>query len=75
MGAIVITGEGIPLFRLLALRGCVALEAKGIKMTRRSATAQAKKEFGIKGDRTTVLVALDLLIAAQRAKLQPGDIE
>lgn len=66
----VITGAGIPLFRLLALRGAVKLEAKGIRMTRRSATAQAMKELGCK--RKDVLARLEQTIAEQGAKVRPG---
>lgn len=47
----VITGaDDIGKFRILAIRGTLKLELKGIKMIRgRSAFARIKEEFGLKG--------------------------
>jgi hypothetical protein len=74
--AIIITGEGIPLFRLMALRGCIILEGKGIRMTKKSVTAGVRKNLGLpaRTPRADVLVALDKMIEGQKAKLKPGDI-
>jgi hypothetical protein len=62
-GNITITGQGIALYRLLAMRSAVRLEVKGIRMHRRSITAQAMRELGCK--RKDVLATLDALIEAQ----------
>jgi hypothetical protein len=72
MGTI-LTGEGIYLFRILALRGAVQLEAKGIRF-KRSMTAQAKRELGLpKGTkREKVLAALDVAVEAQKQVTRPG---
>lgn len=72
----VITGKGVPLFRLLALRGACRLEAKGIICGRRNARAIAKKELGLKRNATNeqILKALDEAIEEARNKLEPGDI-
>lgn len=67
-GSTSITGEGISLYRLLALRACVKLEAKGIKMARRSITAQAMRELGCK--RRDVLAALDKAIEAKGTEVR-----
>jgi hypothetical protein len=67
-GSLMITGEGIALFRLLALRGAVKLEAQGIRMHRRSMTAQAMRELGCK--RKDVLAKLDALIEAKGAAVR-----
>ena len=64
-GNITITGAGIPLYRLLALRGAVKLEAKGLKMSRRSMTALACRELKCK--RKDVLAALEAAIEKQGA--------
>lgn len=74
---IMITGNGISLYRLLTLRRAVSLEAKGIKMTRgRSATAIAKSEFGLGRNtpRARVLEAIEAAIKEAQAQLEPGDI-
>ena len=70
----VITGNGIPLYRLIAVRGMVRLESKGMKFRGGSVTAKMKRELGVKGGRDQVLQAIEAAIAAQAATLQPGDI-
>jgi hypothetical protein len=67
-GSITITGEGIPLLRLLALRSAVKLELKGIRMSRRSLTAMACRELNCK--RVNVLAALDAAIERQAEKVR-----
>ena len=69
-----ITGNGIPLYRLLAVRGMVRLEARGMKFRGGSVTARMKRELGVKGNRDAVLQAIEAAIAAQAAELRPGDI-
>jgi hypothetical protein len=56
------------------MRSVVRLEAKGLKMSRRSITAQAKRELGVTGGRDKVLAALDIAIEVQAAQVRPGDI-
>jgi len=73
MAGTMIVGTGIPLFQLLAQRGAVRLEAKGIKVSRGPMlTGRLAKHFGV--SRKQVLAHLDALIAAAEAKLVPGDI-
>ena len=72
-----ITGNGIPLFRLLTLRSGVKLEARGMRLTRgRTCTAIAKQEFGLSRGtrRPKVLEAIEAAITAAEAALEPGDI-
>ena len=59
----IITGAGVQLFALLALRAAVTLEQKGLKFTHGSMTAKAMKRFGCK--RKDVLVKLDAAILHQ----------
>jgi len=69
-----IINAGIPLYRLLAVRGMVRLEARGMKFRGGSVTARIKRELGVKGNRDAVLQAIEAAIAAQAAELKPGDI-
>ena len=63
------TSKGIALFRLIAMRSGVKAEAKGLKF-RRSITAQAKRELGIKGNRNKVLAVLDAEIETAKAQVE-----
>ncbi len=57
----------IALFRLKALAKGLELEIKGMKMSRgRSAYSIAKEEYGLKGNRTTVLEKLNALYEAEK---------
>jgi hypothetical protein len=49
------TPEKIEAFRLLALKGALSLEVKGMKRRGRSALSIVKAEFGLKGTAKTVL--------------------
>lgn len=50
-------------FRLLALKGALKLESKGLKMSRgRSALSVVKAEFGFKGNAATVLPQFEALL-------------
>jgi hypothetical protein len=72
-----ITGSGIPLYRWLAIKHAIRLEAKGIRLSRgRSATAIAKSELGLKRNlpRAEVLEAVEEKIRELEANLEPGDI-
>lgn len=70
-GSISITGQGIPLYRLMAMRSAVGLEAKGIKMHRRSITAMAMREFKCK--RSEVMAKLDAAIETLGARVKAGE--
>ncbi len=48
------TPEKINAFRLLALKGALKLETLGMKHSRGSVYAAIKKEFGLKGSKTSV---------------------
>lgn len=48
-GAIAVTGDSIPLYRLLVLRGRLRLEIKGFGFKGKSTSAVIKQEFGIRG--------------------------
>lgn len=49
-GAIILTKpEDIQAFRLLALKGALSLESKGLRRRGRSALSVVKQEFGLKG--------------------------
>jgi len=72
-----ITGNGIPLFRLLTLRSGVNMEARGMRLTRgRTCTAIAKQEFGLgrNAPRARVLEVIEAAIKVAEAALEPGDI-
>jgi hypothetical protein len=49
------TPEKIEAFRLLALRGALSLETKGLKRRGRSVLSIIKAEFGLRGTSKTVL--------------------
>jgi hypothetical protein len=53
--ATIITGGHIALYSLMSLRSAIQLEAKGLRFSRGSMTAYAKRRFGIKGNRDKVI--------------------
>ena len=53
-GGTIITGESIEYYRICVLKTAVELELKGIRVKSWSVTAQAKREFGIKGNRQKI---------------------
>jgi hypothetical protein len=59
-GSITIVGAAaVDYYRLCLMLQSVKLEAEGIKMSRRSWTAVAKRELGVKGSRQRVIEALE----------------
>ncbi len=60
-GNIVITGEGIEIYRLLALRGALKLEVLGMK-GRVNAFKMVKELTGLKGTKAAVLAAYENLL-------------
>jgi len=55
------TPEGIAMYRMLAIRGGLKMEARGMRLTRgRSCLSIVRKEFGIKArDAATALVKFE----------------
>ncbi len=49
----------IAMYRLLALKGALKLEIKGLKHSQGSVYALVKKEFGFKGNKQRVLAQLE----------------
>jgi hypothetical protein len=67
-GGIMITGDSIDLFNLLRLRSALALECKGMKLSRGpSAYAMVKKAYGLKGNKEKVLDQLNKIIEQAKA--------
>lgn len=61
-GGTLITGDSIPVYRLLVLRGALRLELAGMKRGG-SVFALVKREFGLKGDRAAVFAAFEAIVA------------
>ena len=59
----------VDFFRLLALRGALSLELKGLKRSARGRTTYSiiKREFGLRGSRQSVYTQFCELIEKQRA--------
>jgi hypothetical protein len=53
-GGVTFTGNGMYLLRLTTMLRCLGMEIKGIRMVRHSVYAQAKREFGFKGNKQKV---------------------
>ena len=58
----------IELYKLLALRGALRLELKGIKHRGRTAYSIIKEELNLKGSREKVLEQLNLLLDSMKNK-------
>ena len=75
----ILTGPAIPLYRLLALRQGIRLEAKGLRIGHVNMTALVRKELKLdpKAPRAEVLAALNAVIEAQGAlaRMTPGCID
>lgn len=71
-----IVGDGIALYRFLALRSGLSLEVKcpGMRVTRGpKCSTRAKAEFGFKGGPAKVLAQLDALYAAAQMLAEAND--
>jgi len=67
--AIFDTPEQISVFRLLTLKSALKLEIRGIRVRRGfSAYSAVKRQFGIKGDRASVLKQLEDIISLHMPK-------
>lgn len=56
-GTLVVTGNSISTYRLLALKHALKLETLGMKRRGGSVLSVIKKEFGLKGTKAQVLVS------------------
>ena len=65
-GFVAYTKENINLFRLLSLRGALKLEIAGLKRRGRSVYSIIKEEFGLTGNKNSVLADLEQLIAQKK---------
>ena len=54
-GCTVITGETISVYRLITLKHALSLEVKGMHRHGRSVYSLVKEEFGLKGNKQSVL--------------------
>jgi hypothetical protein len=69
-GGFTCTGDGISLYRMLALRSALSLEMKGLRARRGfSAYAAIKREFGLKGNKAKVLEAFTVICDQASAKV------
>jgi hypothetical protein len=71
-GGMMITGIHVKLYRMLSMRGAIKLESMGMKHSRGSITALAKREFGWTGNRAKILALLDAEIEKFKAE-HPAD--
>ena len=61
----------IAIYRLMVLRSGLKLEIKGMKVKGgKSCYSIVRQEFGLKGDRASVLEQLDAIINHETAKLE-----
>ena len=65
-----ITGEHIPLYRLMVMVSGLRMEAKGYRISRgRTCYAIAKSEFGFKGNKAKVLAQLEKHVESVKADM------
>jgi len=73
-GGFTITGEHIPLYRLMVMASGLKLEVQGLRLTRgRTCYAMAKSELGFKGNKAKVLAQLQAHIETVKAGLNDGE--
>ena len=65
-GFVAYTKENISLFRLAALKSALKLEIAGMKRRERSVYAIIKEEFGLTGNKKTVLADFEKLIEQKK---------
>lgn len=73
-GNIICTGDGVDLYRMLALRGALKLELVGLKRRGRSAHAICKEVYGLKGNKEKVLAGMEELIKKAQDKLKQVEV-
>lgn len=69
MPTVIDTPEGIAFFQLLARRGALQLEIKGIKRRGRSAYSICKEVYGLRGTRQAVLAKMNALVEETKATM------
>jgi hypothetical protein len=79
-GGVMVTGKGIELFRLVALKQGLKLQAVGIRMSSKipQATTICRKQYGLKGTLPKLLAQVEALIAAASAqvtRVEEGAVE
>lgn len=68
-GSFMITGKGIDLYKLLALRSALSIECEGMVLRRGfSAFKIIKKEFGLKGTKAKVFEEFNAIVEKARAE-------
>ena len=69
-GSIMITGEHIPIYRLMVMTRGLKLEMQGIRISRgRTCYAIVKSELGFKGNKAKVLAQLEAHIEAIKERI------
>ena len=71
-GCTVITGEAINVYRLITLKHALSLECKGMHRHGRSAYSLVKEEFGLKGNKQSVLDQFTAIV--ERRKQETGAV-
>ena len=61
----VITGQGVEIYRLLAIRAALKLEALGMKNSRGSVAQMVKIKYGFKGNASKVLAQYNAMLTNQ----------
>ena len=70
-GPLIITGEHIPLYRLMVMRQGLEMEIKGMRISRgQTCYARAKAELGFRGNKAKVLEQLRAHIEAEGERLR-----
>lgn len=66
----VITGDAIPVARLITLKHMLKLEIKGLTRHGQSAYSLIKKEFNLKGNKRRVLAQFEQIVIKEASKLE-----
>jgi hypothetical protein len=76
MSGTMCVGNGVQVFQLLAAKGAINLESKGIKHSRMNVRKTWAIHLGLKPNakHDVVIAAIEKKIEEVRATLQPGDI-
>lgn len=62
-GATVVTGKHIQLYRLIAMKQALILEARGLRMTRGgAASTMVRQQLGLRGNREKLIAQVQALI-------------
>lgn len=69
---IIVTGNQIPLFRLITLKQALKLETLGMLKHGRSAYSIVKEEFGLTGSKVNVYIAFCKIVDEAKARSLQG---